>query len=50
VQVCIGEAIDVVDYAQGSSKSAAQKLTTDLEAKLNLVDQTNAPVWALKPT
>ncbi len=49
VQVCIGEAIAVADYAQGSSKSAAQKLTADLETKLNLVDQKNAPVWALKP-
>ncbi len=49
VQVCIGEAIEVADYAQGSAKSAAQKLTADLEAKLNQVDQSNAPVWALKP-
>lgn len=49
VQVCIGEAIAVADYAQGSSKSAAQKLTSDLEEKLNLVDHQNAPVWALKP-
>ena len=49
VQVCIGSAIDVADYSQGSSKSAAQKLTADLETKLNLIDQENAPAWALKP-
>jgi len=54
VQVCIGEAIEVSDYVKdssvkSSSKDAAQKLTQDLEAQLNIIDQANAPAWALKP-
>jgi 1-acyl-sn-glycerol-3-phosphate acyltransferase len=49
LQVCIDSPITVAEYTQSSSKRAAQKLTEDLEAKLNAVDLRNLPVWALKP-
>jgi len=49
VQVIIDSPITVAEYTQSSSKRAAQKLTEDLEAKLNVVDRRNSPVWALKP-